>query len=504
MSSFHKPERRDPTPFGRSHAKLRGMLRSSRALGLVALVCLGCSGAAEDEGELADYDAFLKSACPPATVVEGIDIASYQHPNGASINWPTVAQGEHFVIVKASESTGYVNSYYADDVSKARQNGIVAGAYHYLRYGTSGSAQAAHFLSAIGGSVADGDLPPMLDVEDTKDSATAAQRVQIMKDWLDTVEQATGRKPMIYSGAWYWGPYLGTPAGFSDHPLVWAAYTGSTCPKIPDDFPGLAIWQYLGGQGSTAGINAACDQDKFYGSQADLLALANAKIDFAGAPIGKDGQSYPIVADGAVTVEVGQTVTGWVKLENVGSQTWKPGVVWLAPIPRDQASPYASKSWLASHRISSVKADVPPGQIGEFSLDITGSTPGEAILSLGWVAEGITWFADAPKGGGPTDGYFAVKVNVVPSTAPDAGTGGASGAAGAAGSGSGWSGGAGNVDAGSGAKGGGAGQSQNTRVKGDDSGCGCRAPGGDESPRSAWLAALALALALGVRSRRGG
>jgi hypothetical protein len=34
------------------------------------------------------------------------------------------------------------------------------------------------------------------------------------------------------------------------------------------------------------------------------------------------------------------------------------------------------------------------------------------------VAEELTWFSDAPGGGGPEDGYFAVDVNVV--AAPDA------------------------------------------------------------------------------------
>lgn len=469
------------------------MVRTRLCLALAAssLFVAGCSGYADDE-DLGQWEERLKSACAPATVVEGIDIASYQHPSGASIDWPTVAKGERFVVVKASEGTGYTNTYHADDVAKARANGMVAGSYHYLRYASSGSAQAAHHLAAIGGKVADGDLPPMLDVEDTKDPVNAAQRVQIMKDWLDTVEQATGRKPMIYSGAWYWGPYLGTPAGFSDHPLVWAAYTGTTCPQIPDDFPGLAIWQYLGGQGSTNGINAACDQDRFYGSDADLLALAGAKIDYAGAPLGKAGQSYPIVADAAVTVEVGQTVTGWVKLKNVGALAWKPGMVFLAPIPRDQASPFQSPSWQSDQRISSVAVDVAPGETGEFQLDITGSVEGESILDLGWVAEGITWFADPPKGGGPKDGYFAVRVNVVPSTT---GTGGAAGA----GAGGAWTGGGGGLDAGGAGTGGSAGKS--TSVLRDEGDCSCRAPRSEPRAPGVWMGVALTALALGRRRR---
>jgi hypothetical protein len=139
---------------------------------------------------------------------------------------------------------------------------------------------------------------------------------------------------------------------------------------------------------------------------------------FAGMSLGRAGQSYPIVADAAVTVALGETVTGWIKLTNTGEQSWEPDVVRLAPIPRDRASPFHSPSWISDTRISTVAAAVAPGEIGQFALDITGSTAGESILELGWVAEGITWFADAPQGGGPADGYFAVRVAVVEADEP--------------------------------------------------------------------------------------
>ncbi len=452
-------------------------------LGLVA----ACSGA--DGGEQTGQSADELQACPPATTVLGIDIASYQHPNGATIDWTTVAANRRFVIIKASEGTGYTSSYYAGDATGARGAGMIVGAYHFLRYTASGAAQAQHFLSAVGGTIPDGDLPPMLDVEETGDTTSVATRVQIMKEWLDTVEAAIGRKPMIYSGSWYWGPYMGSPAGYGGvYPMAWAAYV-SGCPSVPSDFPGLTIWQYLGGGGTTPGIQAACDQDKFYGTEADLLALAHGGADYAGQALGLSGQSYPIVSQGPVTVEQGNTLTGWVKLKNTGKATWKPNSVWLAPIPRDAVSPFQASTWLNDHRISTVTADVAPGAVGTFELDIKGNQIGHSLLSLGWVAEGITWFADGPKGGGPKDGYFAVDVDVVPSTgaggsagaaaggAAGASAGGAAGAAGAAG------GGFVGVDAGSGASagaGGGrtdAGAQPQSRVAGDDSGCGCRASG---------------------------
>ncbi len=442
-----------------------------------ALASAACSGGTDGE-DLGEIEQNLKPACPPAETVLGIDIASYQHPGAAAIDWTTVAANRRFVIIKATEDTGYVNPYYADDSQKARAAGMIVGAYHYLGYTTSGAAQAQHFLSAIGGNVVDGDFAPMLDVENSVDSATQSQRVSIMKEWLDTVEQATGRTPMIYSGSWYWGPYLGSPSGYGGvYPMVWAAYV-SGCPQIPDDFPDIAIWQYLGGDETTPGINAACDQDRFYGNESDLLALAGSKPDFRGEPIGAAGQSYPIVADGAVTVEVGQTVTGWVKLENTGTQSWEPGVVFLAPIPRDQPSPFQSPSWASDHRISTPTAAVAPGEVGQFELDITGSEIGDSILSLGWVADGITWFADPPKGGGPTDGYFAVRVKVVAESA----SGGASGMGGSAGG----------VGTG--------GAAQQTTLVSDDSGCSCRTSPRPFPPSAWWLGFL---LFFGLSRRAG-
>ncbi len=228
---------------------------------------------------------------------------------------------------------------------------------------------------------------------------------------------------------------------------------------------------------------------------------------YSGKSLGLAGQSYPVSSAGAVTVEVGQTVTGWIKLENVGTASWKSGVVKLAPMPRDAASPFASPSWLSPHRISTPAADLAPGQVGEFALDITGSVLGQSSLKLGWLAEGITWFADAPQGGGPPDGYFEVLVNVVPSTAGSGGNPGSGGSAGSAGSpgsggspgaGGGWS--DGGIIPGGGA-GGSAGSGKTQLLSsGDDGSCSVTARAAGRS--SSGLLALALFAAAGALRRR--
>jgi GH25 family lysozyme M1 (1,4-beta-N-acetylmuramidase) len=397
-----------------------GPLRT-RALGALAvsLFAASCTAALPGDGHepTGTLESGLHEACAPGPTVPGIDISGYQHPNGAAIDWTQVSAANKFVIIKVTEGTGYVNSYYADDANQARAHGMIVGAYHFLRSNADGTAQADHMIAAMGGSVPRGDLPPMADIEDPDQSYTPAQRAQVVHDFIARLEAVTGRKPMIYSGSWYWGPYLGSPSGYGDgYPKVWSAYT-QACPQVPDDFPSIQFWQYSG-SGSTAGIQGDVDQDTFYGTLADLQTLAMGKApDYAGQSLGITGQSYPIVSQGEVTVHVGETATGWVKLTNTGSQSWEPGTVWLAPIPRDQDSPYASPSWQSPTRISTVAQEVPPGQVGQFELDITGHQVGEDILSLGWVAEGVTWFSDS---GGPADGYFAVKVKVVEGPPPEA------------------------------------------------------------------------------------
>jgi hypothetical protein len=141
-------------------------------------------------------------------------------------------------------------------------------------------------------------------------------------------------------------------------------------------------------------------------------------------------QTYPYASVGPVKLQVGQTVTGSIVMQNVGSQPWKAGVTKLAPIPRDQASPFQAGNWLTNARVSSVAQDVAPGANGTFQWDLKGSTPGDFSPFFGFVEDGVTWFADAPKGGGPLDDVVQLHIVVTPA----AGTGGAGGS-GAGGSG---------------------------------------------------------------------
>jgi MYXO-CTERM domain-containing protein len=200
-------------------------------------------------------------------------------------------------------------------------------------------------------------------------------------------------------------------------------------------------------------------------------------------------QTFPTLQDPAITMTTGQTMTGSITLKNVGTATWKAGETKLAPTPRDKPSPLGSTGWLSPTRVSSPPMDVPPGQSYAFPLTLTAGAPGTYTQTFSLVEETITWFGDAPKGGGPPDDLLAVKVIV---TGPGGGTGGGdTGGSGAGASGTG--GGAGGPDGGT-----------IGTTPGKHAGCGCRAAGDDGGPvpAGAWLAVAGAAAVIARRRRR--
>ena len=128
-------------------------------------------------------------------------------------------------------------------------------------------------------------------------------------------------------------------------------------------------------------------------------------------------QSFPL-APNALAAHAGDVVTGYIELTNSGTQPWKAGTTKLAPIPRDKASPFADKSWLSTTRISTVEADVAPGAVGKFEVTLDTNTVGTFTVEFGLVEESVTWFADPTLGGGPTDGFLKVALDVVAKGAP--------------------------------------------------------------------------------------
>jgi GH25 family lysozyme M1 (1,4-beta-N-acetylmuramidase) len=209
--------------------------------------------------------------------VFGVDVSSYQHPNGTGINWSSVkAGGATFAFVKMSEGASYTNPYATGDLQGARAVGLRASAYHFARPRlplSTATADAQRFAAQVGNTKAAGALPPVLDIE-ANGGLSAANVTAWTRTFLSALESATGRTPMIYSGGWFWRGYMGNPAGFARYPVWISDYNPSaTGPSLFGDFSYSTFWQYTDAA-RVSGISGGVDGNWFHGSRSQLDVLA--------------------------------------------------------------------------------------------------------------------------------------------------------------------------------------------------------------------------------------
>ncbi|MEJ7729581.1 MAG: GH25 family lysozyme [Polyangiaceae bacterium] len=244
-----------------------------RLLGF-AVASLSASACGEGRAPLAVGEA-EQAICPAGETTPGIDVSYYQE----NVDWEAVgAAGMEFAIARSSYGEGFVDPRFDKNWKGIRAAGLVRGAYQFFLADQDPIAQAELLLEQLAGAggLEPGDLPPALDIEETR-GVGDAKIVARMHAWLEHVEAAIGRPPMIYSSPGFWN-VLGNPAGFEGYPL-WVAHWGVQCPKVPSgSWEDFAIWQE--GPFAIDGLGKV-DGNWFNGSRADLLA-------FAGTPAPED------------------------------------------------------------------------------------------------------------------------------------------------------------------------------------------------------------------------
>ncbi len=223
--------------------------------------------------------------------LEGVDVSSYQH--GSPIDWGQVAaSGQRFGFVKATESTGYVNPWFASDIAAGRAAGLAVGGYHFARPESSATAQADAFAAALGSGVAS-ELPPVLDLESSGGLAPAAL-VAWTHAFLDRLQADTHRVPMIYTGPYFWTTATGDSHEFTRYPLWVANYTSGS-PSVPGGWPTWTFWQYTSSS-SVPGIAGAVDASYFQGTTGQLAALTRSTV--LQAPVPPD-TAGPVLRSGS-------------------------------------------------------------------------------------------------------------------------------------------------------------------------------------------------------------
>ena len=188
--------------------------------------------------------------------LQGVDVASYQHPAGAAISWADVAAaGIQFAAVKATEGAYYQNPYALGDLADAQAAGLSVVAYAFAIPNGNGAssspaAQADYLLSYLG--AAGGTVPIMLDIEydpyvsTDKTNECYGLSPSAMVSWISSfsaeVRSKTGRLPIIYTPPSWWNTCTGGSTAFGQTPVWVPEYASSGSPPRP---AGWASWSFL-------------------------------------------------------------------------------------------------------------------------------------------------------------------------------------------------------------------------------------------------------------------
>lgn len=190
--------------------------------------------------------------------LNGIDISSWQ----AGINLEAVQCD--FVIIKATQGTGYTNHDYARAYAQAKDAGKCLGVYHYAE-GGSPTAEADYFIKQVGSRI--GECILVLDWEGEQNPAFGRNDYAWCKAWLDHVASKTGVKPMLYVSQSTMGKF----SGIGDYALWVAQYadmnpTGYQATPWNEGAYDCAMRQYSS-CGRLAGYAGNLDLNKFYGDK---------------------------------------------------------------------------------------------------------------------------------------------------------------------------------------------------------------------------------------------
>ena len=186
---------------------------------------------------------------PAGGPVQGVDVSVYQ----GNFDW--AAAHVAFGYARISDGVRYVDPTFDGNWARMKAAGVLRGAYQFFEASEDETAQANLMVQKVG-RLQPGDLPPMIDVEVTDNVAAATIGARVLH-WLQIVEAGTGRRPIIYTGSYFWEDNVGT--NLSSYP-IWIAAYGPSCPSLPQDgWSNWAFWQYSDGGGNL-------DHDVFNGS----------------------------------------------------------------------------------------------------------------------------------------------------------------------------------------------------------------------------------------------
>src|SRR5215469_1752251 len=359
-----------------------------------------------------------------STFLNGIDVASFQHPNNAAIDWTQVAgAGYTFAAVKATENTNYVNPYYSNDATAATTAGMYVAAYHFaIPNASTGAAQADWAAQNAGTAQNAADyqvgghyLPLMLDLEyDPYNKTdhlnecyglTPSAMVSWISSFMTEATTLTGAAPVIYTPANWWDTCTGGSTAFGGDVIWIPAYSVATPGTLPAGWNTWAMWQYTS-SGSVPGITGAVDLDYFSGGPQAEQTAANAPASV---------QIYTLNA--LAGQQVSYTATGLppgVSISSAGGITGTPTAPGsyqvtvtasssAAVLPATVSFTWAVQQQQAPAITSAAQVAFGTGVAGSFTVKASG-VPSPTFSESGALPAGVTFGSDGVLAGTPAAG----------------------------------------------------------------------------------------------------
>lgn len=205
---------------------------------------------------------------PKGYAIHGIDISHHQ----GDINWQELSENGtidnspiRFVMIKATEGSTKIDENFKNNFYQAREYGFTRGAYHFYSVHSSASDQARFFIQNV--HLENGDLPPVLDVENKPKNQSNEAFKRSVLEWLRLVEKHYGVKPIIYTYYKFKMKYLSDPV-FDDYPY-WIAHYYVEEVEYKGEWK---FWQHTD-VGKLPGIRGYVDFNIYNGSHYDLRKM---------------------------------------------------------------------------------------------------------------------------------------------------------------------------------------------------------------------------------------
>jgi lysozyme len=224
--------------------------------------------------------------------VLGIDVSHYQ----GVLDFTQVAgAGIQFCVTKATHGSVSLDSTFSRNWA-AMKGVIRRGAYCWLVPEQDPIKQADFFADAV--SLETADMPPTIDFEQAT-KLSPADLLTRLTACVKQVRARTGRKPMLYTGKWYWAQFCADVdsaelvelcdlwhAEYPSTKRVGTAYDealkalGSPHPPKPWASRNLSpkLWQFDGDKGLVLPNGVDADFDRFVGTLGDFDAWIAASI----------------------------------------------------------------------------------------------------------------------------------------------------------------------------------------------------------------------------------